>query len=536
MQTVDFNIARVGEWSSEFGAKAGTWLRENGPKYLEAAQDPANLVLAAVVLAGIVLSTVLAIVLVAKILRAIRDALYSRPGEAILGVLRERPLHYLINPAVRLNWKDRVEGGLQMVGPPGSGKTVLCLIMAITGLLRGRTVVVFEHDGDLAERLAAYAGRPLRLFGKGFVFDPADSMSMKWNPLAGDREQVIQQIVDTISSVSDSHEFYQNLDEDVCRNLVALALVYAGYTGQQPHMEMLLDFLSDHESLEDKLHVQRDGPGKVRVSAPFVEGKLKTWLEQEFLVWDQRTRIQYLLGLRNLLRKLLSGDKVVEALTPEPGEATLHLGEALSSGGLVVFKASSKDLGSESSQFLLSCGLQILQQESLARSSPRRPVEVYVDEAHAILGQQNTKVAESFGRWVVQARKYNVAAHIGHQSFAQLPKTLQGTLDSSMRNKVIFGGLHGGDARHAQALLGHTRRRKVEYRDMEGAGGARRKQKITHTVEEPYYPLSEIESLPKRRVILRATRGEVQLPPRTLHVSKPLSIEKFIKKYLGGRS
>lgn len=536
MQYIEFNTARVGEWSGEFGARVGTWLREDGPEFLEAAQDPANLVIAAIVLAGAVLSVLLVVMLGSKMLRAIGGALYSRPGEAILGVLRERPLHYLINPAVRLDWKDRVEGGVQMVGPPGAGKTVLCLIMAITGLLRGRTVVVFEQDGDLAERLAAYVRWLLGLFGKFFVFDPADARGMKWNPLAGEREQVIQRIIDTISSVSDSHEFYENLGEDVCRNLVALALVYAEYTGQQPHMEMLLDFLSDHEGLEGKLHVQRDAAGRSQVRAPFVEGKLKTWLEQEFLAWDQRTRIQYLLGLRNLLRKLLSGEKVVEALTPEPGEATLHLGEALSSGGLVIFKASSIDLGGESSQFLLSCGLQVLQQESLARSSPRRPVEVYIDEAHGILGEQNTKVAASFGRWAVQARKYNVAAHIGHQSFAQLPEALQGTLDSSVRNKVIFGGLHDADARHAQALLGHTKRRKVEYREMEGAGGARRQQKITHTVEEPYYPLSEIESLPKRRVILRATRGEVQLPPRTLHVSKPLSIEKFIKKYLGGKS
>lgn len=530
------NIARrMGEWSSESGAEVGTWLRENGPELLEVAQDPANLVPAATALSGTALSAPLAIMLGAKTLRTTRDALHSRPGEVVLGALRERRLHYLTNPPVRLDWQDRVGGGVQMVGPPKAGKTMLCLIKALNGLLEGRTVVVIEQDGDLAERLLEYAW-PLRLFGKLFVFDPADPASMKWNPLAGDREQVIQRVIDTMSSVSGSHEFYENLGEDVSRNLVALALDYAEHTGQQPHMKMLLGFLSNHEDLEDKLHVQRDAAGRAQVRATFVQGDLKTWLEQEFLAWNQAKRLDYLLGLRNLLRKLLSGKKVVEALTPQPGEATLHLGEALSSSGLVVFKASSKDLGGESSQFLLSCGLQTLQQESLARSTTRWPAEVYIDEAHAILGRQNTKVAESFRRWVVQARKYNVAAHIGHQSFAQLPEDLQGTLDSSMRTKMIFGGLHGDDARHAQALLGHTKRRKVEYREVEGAGGARRQQKSTRTVEEPYYPLSEIESLPKRRVILRSTKGEVQLPPRTLQVNKPLPVEKFAKKYLGGKS
>lgn len=539
MQLFDFNIGREGDWSHDFGVEIGTWLRNNGPELLEAAQDPANLTLGAAALAGSTLSCALGVALGAKTLHATRDAVGSRPGEVDLGTLKERPLHYLTSPPVRLGWKDRVSGGLQVVGPPGAGKTVLFLDMATKGLLQGHTVVVFEQDGDLVEQLLEYDG-PLERDGRVFLFDPADRRTMKWNPLAGDPEQVGQRMVDTLNSISDSHDFYKNLGEDVCRNLTALALAYAGHTGQQPHVKMLLGFLSDHDGLESKLSAQRDEAGRVRVRATFLEdgGDLKVWLEQEFLSWDRKTRLNYLLGFRNLLRKLLSSDKVIEALTPEPGEATLDLGEALSTGGLVILKASSRDFGIEASEFLLSCLLQAFQQETLRRDQRRRrPVEAYIDEAHVILGRKNTTVADSFGRWVVQARKFNVAAHIGHQSFHQLPETLQGTLDTSMRNKILFGGLHDADARHAQALLGHVKRRKIEYREVEGGrSGSGSRQKFTRTVEEPYYSLSEIESLPARRAILRARKGEVQLPPRTVHVGAPISPRQFGKKFRGGDS
>lgn len=304
--------------------------------------------------------------------------------------------------------------------------------------------------------------------------------------------------------------------------MTELVCACARNLGVEPTVKALLNFLTDVRNLEHILDLDADG-GRVKVGAPFVGWELKAWLEQEFFAWSERMRREYLVGLRNLLRKLLSSELVTEALTPRKGDVTLDVGGALQSGGLIVVRAPSEALGHVGSQTLATWFLQRLQQETLGRGMPMRPAGFYLDETHVVLGRHNPAAAASFARWFVQARRFNIAPHAGYQSFSQLADPLKEVFDSSARNKLISGGLYGEDAYHAQRLLGHTRKPETEVRELgsESLFGPKRRQRITRTVEAPCYSIGEIEDLPLGRWFFRGVRGKRQLPATVLRVKEP---------------
>lgn len=441
------------------------------------------------------------------------NALHGHPGEIVLGARRDKLVHYVTNPLVALRHEDARKGGGVFVGPSGQGKTTALETLAGWALLLGHTVVLFEADGDLGVRLLKRAkAMGLRNL---YYFDPSTSESLRWNPMSGDPARVARQTVDTVASVARNHGFFADLNEDVTGHMTSLACAYAGHVGLPATVDLLLRLVADARGLESLLEVRRNEAGEAEVQAPFVRGELKVWLEQEFLSWSARMRIEYLVGLRNLFRKLLTEERVARALTPVEGEQPLDINRALNSGGLLVFRVAASDFGNVTSQALLTWGLQRLQQDTLGRQTPMRPVWTILDEAHIVLGQHSTAAADSYSRWFVQVRKYNVAPLLGYQSFHQLPDSLRRVLDASARNKFVFGGLHGEDALHAQKTLGHTTKRKEEVRELpsETLFGPKRVQKVYRTVEEPYFSLSEIENLSTGRCFFRGVRGTRQLPP-----------------------
>ena len=158
-----------------------------------------------------------------------------------------------------------------------------------------------------------------------------------------------------------------------------------------------------------------------------------------------------------------------------------------------------------------------------------RPVLAVVDEAHDLLGHRNTAVAESYAGWYAQCRKFNVVPWLGYQSFYQLPDVLRRVLDASARHKIVFGGLHGDDVRHAQIILGHTQRQRTEVR--ETASGTflapPQRQTVGRTVEEPYLSLRELEDLPLGYCVYRGVAGKRQLPPVVVRVEEPPSPHKI---------
>lgn len=505
------------------GYEIGRWLAEHGQEIAAFATDPTNLGLSAAALGSAGITVALGAKLGVRGLRSGWNSLHGHPGEVRLGVRREKPYDYILDPPVGIRFEDARKGGLVLVGPTGQGKTTAAEIIAIRALLWGQTVVMFESDGDLGLRLLARS-RDLGIADRTFYFDPSVQGAMKWNPLSGDVNEVVRQAVDTIESVSTSnHEFYRDFNKAVMRNMTRLACAYAAHSGAEATIKLVLLILTDQRLLEKRiLNVTKNEVGEVEIRAPFVRGELKTWLEQEFLSWSPRLRGEYLVGLRNLLAELLPDERVMDALCPKSGDSALDLQALLNSGGLIVFRTPSDAVGQSTAQTLLTWGLQKLQQETLSRKAPRRPVWAMLDEAHVVLGEHNTAAARSYSRWFVQVRRFNVAPILGYQSFYQLPDSLRKVLDASARNKLVFGGMHGDDAEHAQDLLGHTVRRKKEVREVSSGGpfAPVQRQTVTRSVEEPYYSLSEIENLPQGCCFYRGVRGAYQLPPAKVRIDR----------------
>lgn len=219
-------------------------------------------------------------------------------------------------PPVGLRFEDARRGGGVLVGPTGQGKTTALLLICVRALLWGHTVVLIEADGNLGLRLIGYA-RAMGLGKRCFLFDPEVRDSRKWNPLSGDTRRVVRQAVSTVVSVSQTHDFYSQLNEVVMRQMTELTCAYAKHSGSKPTLKLLLRLLSDFRALKEMLDVAKDEAGKLEVRAPFVKGDLKVWMEQEFLSWGPRVRGEYLIGLRNFLQRLLSEERVVEMLAPE---------------------------------------------------------------------------------------------------------------------------------------------------------------------------------------------------------------------------
>ncbi len=514
--------------------QAGRWAAEHKEEIFDFVSDPVNLVVIVALLAAVAGTIMLLLKLGIKALRSAWDALNVRPGQITLGVQRGELLHHLTDPPVRIAFEDARKGGVVLVGPTGQGKTTALLLMLVQALLQGHTVILLEADGNLGLRLLKYA-RAIGLGKRCFHFDPSTSNSWKWNPLSGDPERAVRRAVNTVLSVSQNHPFFGGLNENVMRQMTKLTIAYAGHAGLEPTLGLLLRLLTDHKYLCALLDVAPDATGEPEVHASFVDVELKTWLEQEYLSWNPKVRGEYLLGLRNFLRSLMSSERVAEMLSPEAGERTIDVGRVLDSGGLLIFRCTSDEVGEIESQTILSWAQQTIQQETMGRSGPMRPVWSAIDEAHVILGNHNTATAQSYSRWFVQSRKFGVVPVLGYQSFFQLPDSLRKTIAGSARNKLIFGGLHGDDAKHAQELLGHTTRRKTETREASTGGPFSPKsiQKVTTPVEEPYYSLPEVEDLPVGYCFFKGVRGKRQPPPAMVKFGKLPSIRKLLDKAPG---
>lgn len=509
--------------------RTGRWLADHREEIVAFVSDPVNLTMLVVLLVAVCVALVLALKSGLNVLRATWAALHAEPGEVTLGVRRELLIDRLAGPSVKLAFGDARKGGIIFVGPTGQGKTTVLLLVLLQALRWGHTVIVLEADGNLGLRLLKYA-RAMGLGKRCFHFDPSVPDAWRWNPLSGEPERAVRRAVNTVLSVSQNHPFFGGLNENVMRQMTRLTISYAAHAGSEPTLELLLRLLTDNRFLDEILDF---GPGDTEapeIRAAFVTGDLKVWLEQEYLSWSPRVRGEYLLGLRNFLRSLLSDERLVEMLCPRAGEPTIDVRGALNSGGLLVFRCASNEVGEVESQTILSWVQQTIQQETLGRSTPMRPVWSTIDEAHVVLGSHNTATAQSYSRWFVQSRKFGVVPLLGYQSFFQLPDSLRKVIAGSARNKLIFGGLHGDDARHAQELLGHTIRRKTETRRTSTGGLLTPKsttQEVTTSIEEPYYPLTRVETLPVGYCFFKGVRGKRQPPPAMVKLGKLPSVRRL---------
>ena len=153
----------------------GESLRERGPEILQAAQDPANLLLGGTALAGGLAAALAAQKLAGGCWRLLHKALYADPGGVLLGTTKGR---WGVTRPVYLSLADRLMH-LQVVAPTGGAKTSLFEWIFCQDLESDLTTVSIENVGDFGTRAvsrALLAGKPV------YLFDPTVKNTLKWNP------------------------------------------------------------------------------------------------------------------------------------------------------------------------------------------------------------------------------------------------------------------------------------------------------------------------------------------------------------------
>ncbi len=412
---------------------------------------------------------------------------------------------------------------VQVIGPTGQGKTTVLVSMAYQNLKEGLGVFVLETGGDFAEQIVPYArklGRPV------FDFDTSDPGSWKWNPLEGDPIRSAERVATAmIAAVGAKHEYFKNHNEMMLRAMVLAAHAWSAKTGKPATLETVMRIADDDEFRRRAIDAHEEEPpkgarkgetGKIKVNSQHLPDFAKTfWQDRFYGTMSKAEKEDYTGGMKNAISKLLMRPEVAALLCPtgEEGEKILKLKEALETGGLVVMRMPLGETGDETAQALSVWAMHVFQAVVLERSRhTAHPMMAYFDEVHNTLGLEMSVGAEKFGRFVTQARHYNVGIVCSYQGYALVPEALRPIFAINLRTKLIAGGLDPEAAEIAQKVLsGDPIKVKSQTRS---TGGGRFSRSESVKVEELYrWSLDEIMSVPLGQwLCVRVKDGLTQYP------------------------
>jgi hypothetical protein len=231
-----------------------------------------------------------------------------------------------------------------------------------------------------------------------------------------------------------------------------------------------------------------------------VPRKTRKWFENRyFKEWTHRQREEFTAGLFGAIDELLGRSVVERALCPEGDEPALDLDEAISSGGFVFLSVPQGLLGETSTRTLSTWLIMSLMQAIRRRGEGGRPISLFIDEAHSMLGHASSDAAREFTGFTTHARHHNTILQLSYQSFSLLPLELRYSLDSNARNRMIAGGLGPRDAMEARAIMGSAEQeatdRRRTYRGLLTAPDGY--SVGTREVERPLLSEEEVRGIPR---------------------------------------
>lgn len=519
----------IGDGSREVGEKIADKL----PGWLEAAGRFKDAALGSADNPLVVVAVVGAVAAVVAVLAAIRvgvpaasyharAALRARPSDLIVADRREEFVDNVVSMPLILRWADRC-AHVQCLGPTGSGKTYTLLPWIVQDLLAGRSVMILQIYGDLADRALEYADA---MGATAHVCDFSDESSLKLNLLAGESTQkVANRAASAVRAVASQYPHYQNVAEEATRRFVILARSWTAHMGGSENdadIELWRWLLYDRPALDRILgvtYLETDGgrrTGEVRVNAPWLDHFTATWFEQRFLVWSEQQREHNIAGVEMFLNRILSEDAARRRMCPDVSEPELDLyaemrstaghlsgasarngasdGRSHTLGKLVVVKAPVEALDTEPARAIAYWALKTVQDATMTRREGADPLCVFLDELPTLIGKGHREEVDAFTGWLANVRKLNVAVTVAYQGYSLLEDVLVGSLETNGRNKLIQGGLPESDIRKIQRSLGEEQDVEDE-RLTDGAFGTetvtsrgrRRQERPTKSFDELKY-------------------------------------------------
>jgi hypothetical protein len=305
-----------------------------------------------------------------------------------------------------------------LLGPTGSGKSVLMLVMALSDISAGRGVGVIDTKGDLIRALLERI--PDSAQDRVILIDPSrKEMPVGLNVLQASDPEEHELVCDSTVTIFRRHfeQFWGPRTDDVMRSAILTVL-----RGTDPTLcEVPLLLLQP----QARSHYTR-GP-----SDPIGLGTF--WRQYDAM--SDAARLSAVGPVLNKLRAFLL-KRTVRNILGQP-RSTIDIGSAMDSGAIVLVSLPKGLLGEETSRLLGSFLTARIWQATLKRADrpeeQRRDFNWYLDEFPDYLN-----LTQSLDEVLVEARGYHVGLTLAHQHMAQVRGSTRDALSANARTRVVF--------------------------------------------------------------------------------------------------
>lgn len=316
-----------------------------------------------------------------------------------------------------------------VIGPTGSGKSVVLGGLALADIHAGRGVVVLDMKGDLATDIADRI--PEHRLDDVVLLEPGNRCPVGFNVLRSDQPDLT---VDTVVHVLS--ELYARSwgprTADVMVNGLQTLVKHGGLT----LVELPVLLTNPQFRRQVLARVGHDDLGV----GPF-------W--QAFESLSDAERATVIGPSLNKLRGFTNREITRRVIGQING---FDLRSIYRERRVFLANLSKGHLGSESAQLLGSLLLGSLwatvQQRAQLPAERRHPVIIYLDEFHELL-----RLPTDFGDALAQARGLGVGLVMAHQNLDQLTPSLRSAVMANARSKIVFAAGHD-DARSLAKVLG----------------------------------------------------------------------------------
>lgn len=417
---------------------------------------------------------------------------------------------------------------LLVLGPTGCGKTSLFLIPLAHQLVQnGHTsLLAMDPKGDFAR----YVGAMCHYYGRPYVlFDPARSDCPFFNPLAGEENDVVENMVTTLDILADENvRYFQDQNARLLRNGVRLL---KRLYGDDANLLLLNDLFHNRDGFGQRCLAQLS-QGPVEPFSPVIRPdtlrqnrEIISYFRDDYFSPHTKT-FDHTSGVRNQIANLTDNIQLRRALNPPAGQKPdIDFSRLLQEGGVVSISLAQGQLRGLARY--LGLFLQMSYQSAVFRRpglADRLPAYEIIDEIQVIANGQ-------FAEMVQQARSLECAVIAATQGLEQLAlhlgskgRAFLAALKTNFQNRVIFAGLSPEDARLFSDWSGLKPEQKVTRGLSTGAfdpwatDSHRRGPVKSRTVteqEKPVFNPDEVMYLNAREVLYFISRHMQLERPRT---------------------
>lgn len=310
-----------------------------------------------------------------------------------------------------------------VLGPTGTGKSVLLANMALQDIARGDGLVLIDPKADLVNDVLARIPEHRR--DDVVVLDPAATTHPVGFNLLGslrteaERERAVDHVVHIMASLW--RESWGPRSSDTVRNgLLTLASTTA--PDGSPFTLVELPELFQHKAFRRYVTSQPTVPAVLR---PF-------WFAFEQMSDGERASV--IAAPLNKLRAFSTRSSLRLMLGQSDG---FDVADVFTKRRILLAKLSKGVVGTETARLFGSILIASVWSAALARSTvppaQRRPVGVFVDEF-----QDTLRVPQDLADFLAQARSLEAGLTLAHQYQGQLPDSVASAVLGTARTSVVF--------------------------------------------------------------------------------------------------